>query len=68
MTDHVHTWTPIPLAFARYECTCGATGYRKGATIVEHKTKSERRTDVTARGSRKPIAGGRIAEKDYNGD
>lgn len=68
MSDHVHTWTPIQLAFARYECACGATGYRGRGEIVEHKTKLERRTNVTARSSRKPIAGGRISEKDYHGD
>ncbi len=50
MTDHAHTWTPIPLEFARYECPCGATGYRKGAAIVEHKTKLARPAEVTAKG------------------
>lgn len=36
MTDHVHSWTPIPLVVARYECSCGATGRRdKSGAIVE---------------------------------
>lgn len=49
MTAHSHTWTPIPLEFARYECPCGATGYRKGAAIVEHKTMLRRDAAPTAK-------------------
>jgi hypothetical protein len=59
MIDHVHSWTPIPLAVARYECSCGATGRRdKSGAIVEQKT-DRRRIETT----RRPITfggGGRI--------
>lgn len=44
MTTHVHSWTPIPLATARYECECGATGRRKGGAIVEQKTDRRRKS------------------------
>lgn len=50
MTGHVHAWAPIPLEFARYECVCGATGYRSRDGIVEHKQKLERTAEVTVRG------------------
>lgn len=43
MSAHVHTWTPIPLATARYECECGATGRRtKSGDIVPQKTDRRR--------------------------
>lgn len=39
MTAHVHNWTPIPLATARYVCECGSTGRRdKSGAIVAQKT------------------------------
>jgi hypothetical protein len=51
VTAHVHTWAPIPLLFARYECSCGATGYRgRSGCIVEHKAKLGRIADVTVKG------------------
>jgi len=47
--DHVHSWTPIALAVARYECECGATGRReRSGQIVAQKT-DWRRKDVDAR-------------------
>lgn len=45
MTLHVHTWTPIPLVAARYECPCGATGRRdKNGAIVAQKTDRQRKS------------------------
>ena len=42
---HVHVWTPIPLAIARYECECGSTGRRdKSGSIVEQKTDRRRKS------------------------
>lgn len=44
MKDHVHSWTPIPLATARYECECGATGRReRSGQIVVQKTDRRRK-------------------------
>lgn len=44
MSDHVHSWTPIPLAVARYECECGATGRReRSGQIVAQKTDRRRK-------------------------
>lgn len=55
---HVHSWTPIPLVVARYECSCGATGRReRSGQIVAQKT-DRRRTDVDARGLTRD--GGRV--------
>jgi hypothetical protein len=57
MTDHIHTWAPIPLATARYECPCGATGRReKSGAIVEQKTDRRRK-------SRDAAPGGWLVEK-----
>ena len=51
MSDHLHTWTPIPLATARYECPCGATGRRdKSGAIVEQKTDRRRKSCDAAPG------------------
>lgn len=52
MTVHAHTWSPIPLECGRYECPCGATGYRNGYAIVEHRTQLPRRQEVTVRSRR----------------
>jgi hypothetical protein len=50
MTDHAHRWTPIAGLFARYECSCGATGYRAWAgEIREHKTRLARPAKVNVR-------------------
>lgn len=44
MIDHLHTWAPIPLATARYQCECGATGRRtKSGAIVAQKTDRRRK-------------------------
>ena len=45
---HEHDWQPIPLEAVRYQCTCGATGYRKRGAIVEHKVRPELRRTWTA--------------------
>ena len=40
MTDHVHTWSPVPGETAQYVCECAATGYRNSrGVIVAHKTR-----------------------------
>jgi hypothetical protein len=64
MTVHINTWTPIPLESARYECECGATGYRKGAAIVEHRTRLERKAEPTAKG--RTEGGGPVAAYRYH--
>jgi hypothetical protein len=58
---HVHSWTPIPLATARYECSCGATGRREKSGEIVAQKADRRRTET----SRRPLtwAGGRIAPK-----
>lgn len=40
MTDHLHTWSPVPGETAQYVCECDATGYRNSrGIIVAHKTR-----------------------------
>ena len=67
MTSHVHAWTPIPLETARYECSCGATGYRGRAGIVEYRHKVARRAEVTARNVAHPRDPALLARKEYDG-
>lgn len=61
---HNHTWTPIPEQCARYECECGATGYRgRGGDIVEHKQKLQRPARPSASGQAVYRGDGRVGRK-----
>ncbi len=61
MSDHTHSWEPIPLVVARYECSCGATGRRdKSGAIVEQKT-DRRRRDFDARAI--TVTGGQVPRR-----
>jgi hypothetical protein len=46
----IHAWTPIPLARARYACTCGATGRK-----VNGRIRRDRRPRLAARWSARPV-------------
>lgn len=55
---HIHSWTPIPLVVARYECSCGVTGRReKTGQIVAQKT-DRRHAEIEVRGLTRD--GGRV--------
>lgn len=51
VSNHIHSWTPIPLVVARYECSCGATGRRaKSGEIIAQKTDRRRKSWEAAPG------------------
>lgn len=53
---HVHTWKPVPLEFRRYQCSCGATGFKRsiGGEIREHKVPRDYdKNDTIPTGSRR---------------
>lgn len=54
MSEHVHSWLPIPGEMAKYECSCGATGNRSLSGIQEHKLKPQIQRQWTARSTPKP--------------
>lgn len=60
VTDHIHSWEPIPGLTARYRCAqCPATGYRNWhGIVIEHKQKLQQPTEVTRRSQRH--SGGRV--------
>jgi hypothetical protein len=70
VSDHVHTWTPIPGECARYECACTATGWRcSTGEIREHRKRLVRSRQWTAR-ARLSDGDGRIPamiREDWNG-
>lgn len=60
MSEHTHSWQPIPGECAKYACSeCPATGYRSRAGIVEHKTKPAIQRQWTAR-NHKTDGSGRV--------
>lgn len=71
MTDHSHTWTPIPGQTAQYACSCTATGYRNSrGVIVEHKTRKTYAKQWTAMDKTHNSGDGRVGfspQEDYEG-
>lgn len=62
MTEHVHEWEPAPNVFMRYQCACGATGYRstvdgKGQIVAHKRKRNLKEKEIVQVGSGQAIGG-----------